>query len=232
MTHPYHGHREQQVAHRRVGTMLKGEPSGSTKHASGDAYSTVTSKTAAMNHDDIGGKSGNNRYARGGKVKHGNTNIAIVLPGAGKGAAPPMPMAGGPPPGPGAGLPPPPMGMPPGGPPPGMPMHARGGRVKKAEGGATKMAGDVVDFPISMQQSDSRRISGMKGGTSTKEPPPQKVLKGPGAAATGGRIKGESTKADIAAMAKRADKNSFARGGMTAGAESGVGRLQQARRAK
>lgn len=148
--HPYNQHREQQVAHRRVNTILKGSPAGSAKHAEGSAFSKVTSKTAASSHDDIAGKkSAPGRFARGGKVKSkgkGNTNIAIMLPGGGAGAPkPPMPPVGAAPPmPPGPPMPPhpmggamggPPPGMPPG-PPPGMPMRASGGRIKKAEGGA------------------------------------------------------------------------------------------------
>lgn len=131
--HPYNQHREQQVAHRRVATILNGSPSGAQKHNQGQAFSKLTSKSAAVRDDDVRGHSAPKRFARGGKVKgKGDTNIAIVLPGGGK---PPMPGPGpmaGPPPGPAAGLPPPPMG----GPPPGMPMRARGGKVMTA-GAAT-----------------------------------------------------------------------------------------------
>lgn len=158
--HPYHSHREYQASHRRVGTRLKDEPEGATKHATGKAFSNVTSKTAATNHDrKVDGKSAPKRYARGGKVKGSTTNIAIVLPG-GKGEMPDMPMpmppmAGGPPPmpGPGPGL------------PPGMPMRASGGRVG-----------------------------------------------------------GESTKAELSKWAKRAKANSYFRGG----AATGVGREEKA----
>ena len=133
--HPYNNHREQQVAHRRVGTILSGSPAGAEKHAKGHAFSKLTSKSAAVRDDDIAGRKSSQRFARGGRVKKGggNTNIAIVLPkGGGPSptgpAAGPLPMVGpgGPPP-----MPPPPMG----GPPPGMPMRARGGKV---DGEATK----------------------------------------------------------------------------------------------
>ena len=127
--HPYNQHREQQVAHRRVNTILNGSPAGAKKHAEGHAFSKLTSKSAAARDDEVAGKSAPKRFARGGKVKgKGDTNIAIVLPGGGKGDG--MPMAGGPPM-PGPGLPPPGgmPGMPPGGPPPGMPMRASGGRI-------------------------------------------------------------------------------------------------------
>lgn len=126
--HPYNQHREQQVAHRRVNTILNGSPSGAKQHMAGPAYSQITSKSAASRDDEVRGHSSPKRFARGGKVK-GDTNINIVIPGGG--AKPPMPMPmpmAGPPPGPGPGLPPPPMGGP-GGPPPGMPMRARGGKI-------------------------------------------------------------------------------------------------------
>lgn len=133
--HPYNQHREQQVAHRRVNTILSGSPSGAAKHMAGPAYSQITSKSAAVRDDDVRGHSAPKRFARGGKVK-GDTNISIVLPGAGA-AKPPMPpmpppMMAGPPPG----GPPPGPPMPPMGPPPGMPMRARGGKVMTA-GSAT-----------------------------------------------------------------------------------------------
>lgn len=166
--HPYNQHREQQVAHRRVNTILNGSPAGAKKHAEGHAFSKITSKSAAARDDEIAGrKSKPGRFARGGKVK-GDTNINIVIPGGG--AKPPMPMpppmAAAPPPGPGPGLPPP-GGM------PGMPPPPGG-------------------------------------------PPPMR--------ASGGRIKGVSTKANIAASASRAKANSYMRGG----AATGVGREEKA----
>ncbi len=121
MAHPYHMHREHQVSHRRVDPLLKEEPAGATKHANSPAFSKVTSKTAAENHDRIGGDSSPKRFARGGKV--GTTNIIIASSPKDQ-PAPPMPLPmGGPPPGP----PMPPPGA--GGPPPGMPMRASGGKV-------------------------------------------------------------------------------------------------------
>lgn len=133
--HPYNQHREQQVAHRRVNTILSGSPSGSKKHADGPAFSKITSKSAVCRDDEVRGHSSPKRFARGGKVK-GDTNISIVLPSGGPKPPMPMPMPmAAPPPGPGPGLPPPPMGGPPPGMPPGMPMRARGGKV---DGIATK----------------------------------------------------------------------------------------------
>jgi len=148
MAHPHHMHREHQVSHRRVDKILEEHGPEAKTHAKGNAFSKVTSKTAAENHDRYAcGGSAPKRFARGGKVKHGKghqTNVAIVMPhhpasgptppmAAGQpGGLPPSPMAGGPPPLPmGAGPP----GMPPPGGPPGMPMRARGGAIKKAKGG-------------------------------------------------------------------------------------------------
>jgi hypothetical protein len=156
--HPYNQHREQQVAHRRVSTILNGSPAGAQKHATGHAFSKLTSKSAAVRDDDIAGKSGSKRYARGGKVK-GDTNINIVIPGGGK---PPMPMPmpmGGPPPGPGPGLPPPGgmPGMPPGGPPPGMPMRASGGRI----------AGEATEGNLKQWGKRASANSYFRGGAAT-----------------------------------------------------------------
>ncbi len=150
MAHPHHMHREHQVSHRRVDKILEEHGPEAKTHAKGHAFSKVTSKTAAENHDRYAcGGSAPKRFARGGKVKHGKghqTNVAIVMPhhpasgptppmAAGQpGGLPPSPMAGGPPPLPmGAGPPGMPPGMPPGGPP--MPMRARGGAIRKAKGG-------------------------------------------------------------------------------------------------
>jgi len=174
MAHPYHMHREQQVAHRRVGPHLKDHPAGATKLAKGSAFSKVTSKTAAENHDTA--PEGRKGYARGGKVKGNTTNIIITGGGAQKQPVPvPVPTGGPPPGGAPMGPPPggPPMGAMPGGPPP--PMRAKGGRV----------------------------------------------------------LGGDATKDNLDAWSARAAKNSYAKGGrISAGAESGVGRLQKARAAK
>lgn len=68
--HPYNQHREQQVAHRRVSTILNGSPAGAQKHAKGHAFSKITSKSAAARDDEVVGHAAPKRYARGGKVKH------------------------------------------------------------------------------------------------------------------------------------------------------------------
>lgn len=153
--HPYNQHREQQVAHRRVATILKGTPA---KHAQGHAFSKITSKSAAARDNEIGGG-----YARGGKVK-GNTTVNIVIPGAGAGPPkppmPPPPMMAGPPPGGPPPMPPPPMGGP-GGPPGMPPMRAAGGRVGKAGGGA--MEAKMVKKSAARAKANSY----MRGGAAT-----------------------------------------------------------------
>lgn len=195
MAHSHHHHREHQVSHRRVHKILEEHGSDAKHHHSGPhshAFSKVTSKTAAENHDKYAcGGSAPKRYARGGKVKHGKsghqTNIAIITPHHPAGGPSTPPIAAGPTGGPPLGGPPPlPMGAGPGGPPmmpppggpPGMP-RARGGRI------------------------------GKKGG---------------------GPIDGESTREDIKKWEKRDKANSYARGGglPTAGAATGVGRLESA----
>lgn len=208
MAHSHHMHREHQVSHRRVNKILQGEPAGAKQHNNSPAFSKVTSKTAAENHDSkVAGSRSAKRFARGGKVhsdeaedkklikkmisehdkdkdgyarggrtKPSQTNIAIVLGGQDKKPpAMPIPIPAGPPPGGAPGGPPP--GGPPmpppgaGGPPPGMPMRARGGKVQ-----------------------------------------------------------GEATSANIGKWSKRAETNSYARGGRlpSAGAATGVGREQKA----
>lgn len=142
--HPYNQHREQQVAHRRVGVVLSSHPAGAQKHNQGAAYSKITSKTAAVNDDEVRGHSSPKRFARGGKVKGHKghqTNIAIVMPKSP--GAPDSPLAAGPTAGPAGGppmagpgpLPGGPPGMPPGMPP--MPMRKSGGRV--IDGESTKV---------------------------------------------------------------------------------------------
>lgn len=155
MAHSHHLHREHQVSHRRVSHILKGEPDGAMAHNKSHAFSKVTSKTGAEHHDAfVAGSSQPKRYARGGKVKKGHhqTNIAIVVPHSGAGAAAggagPIPGPGAPPPG---GAPPmmakPPMAGPPGAPPgmPPPPMRKHGGRIGRADGGCAKAGGGAID---------------------------------------------------------------------------------------
>lgn len=154
--HPYNQHRDQQVAHRRVSTILKGSPAGAMKHASGHAFSKITSKSAASRDDEIRGKDTSNRFARGGKVKGGSTTINIVVPGGGP--KPPMPMMAPPGPPPGGPMPPPMAGPPPGGPPPGLPMRASGGKVS---------AGKATKANLKKWSDRAKANSYMRGGAAT-----------------------------------------------------------------
>lgn len=207
--HPYNNHREQQVAHRRVSTILSGSPSGASKHASGHAFSKLTSKSAAVRDDDIAGRKSPSRFARGGRVKKGggNTNIAIVLPKGGAapggpagGPLPPPPMAGPGGPSPMGGPPGMPPGMPP--PPPGMPMRASGGAVKPPPPPPEPQPKDLY-APKDVKRLEQQRASG-------------------------GRVNGEATEGNIKKWSDRAEKNSY----FTGGAITGVGREEKAAHAK
>jgi len=87
MAHSHHLHREHQVAHRRVNHILKDEPAGAKKHASGGAFSRVTSKSAAEEHGAIAGKSAPKKYARGGKVIDGESTKGDIKKFAGRAKA-------------------------------------------------------------------------------------------------------------------------------------------------
>lgn len=198
--HPYHAYREYQASHRRVGTRLKGEPEGATKHATGKAFSNVTSKTAAASHDSkVEGKSAPKRYARGGNVKHSDEaqdrKLITKMMAEHERKE-------------------------------GEKGYARGGKVK---GSTTNIAivlpggkGDAPDMPMPMPP--------MAGG-----PPPMPGPSGPPGMppglppglpmrARGGKVDGESTKADLKKWSKRASDNSYFRGG----AATGVGREEKA----
>ncbi len=244
--HPFHSHREYQASHRRVGTRLKDQPDGAMKHATGKAFSNVTSKTAAASHDSkVEGKSAPKRFARGGKVKHSDEaqdrklitkmmaeherkegEKGYARGGKVKGATTNIAIVL---PGGDKGdmaekmamaappMPMPPPGMPPGGPPPGMPMRASGGRVKRADGGRLSDKA-AAPMPTLPDKSGDK----MTADTSSNLPD---FMKGKTFKARGGSvIDGESTKADISKWSKRASDNSYFRGG----AATGVGRQEKA----
>jgi hypothetical protein len=177
---------------------------------------------------------------RPGKAK---TVVNVIVPPGGGGAAPPPmmpprpPVMAGPPPGPPPGaIPPRPMlppgqpgmapmgGPPPGGmPPPGMMPRAKGGRLKRADGGdANDDVGRDSFIQNQMAQgkrppairSDARRL---QGDFRAYDPDQQKMMTDyssgpvPGGKARGGRT--ERAKG----------------GGLDAGAASGEGRLEKAR---
>ena len=206
MAHPFAEHRQTRKEHSRVGHITKGYAKGGAVHEDAKEDRKLIKKMMKHELHADGGKSKHRadrpHRAKGGKVKgkHNAKTIVNVISGGhpAGGAVPPMPappMGVGP-----AAMPPPAMaakppmpigpppgagGMPPGGP---MPMRAKGGKVRRREdGGRTRLAGDVVDFPISMKESDAARTSAMRNPPPSRgtAPPP---LKGPGAAACGGRI--------------------------------------------
>jgi len=228
--HPYNMHREHQVAHRRVSEILKGEPEGAKKHFSGHAFSKVTSKTAAERHDaGVAGSKGAKRFARGGKVKGNTTNIIIAGGQAQKQPVPiPVPAGGPPLGGPPPGGPPPMGGPPPGGPP--MPMRARGGKVKKAQGGDVKPVKEITP-PIAPFTRRERGTFPLPYSSQTQGERDMDAMK---TRARGGKISGgAATRKNLDELSARAEKNSYAKGGrITAGAFSGEGRLQKARIAK
>lgn len=108
--------------------------------------------------------------------------------------------------------------------------YARGGKVK----------GNTTNIIIASGAKEQGPPMGMPMGGPPPGPPPMPMGPPPGAGgpppgmpmrASGGKVGGESTKANIDSMAARAKKNSYAKGGrITAGAMSGVGRLQKAKK--
>lgn len=117
------------------------------------------------------------------------------------------------------------------------------GRSRFARGGRTKHKGSQTNIAIVVPQkgassgSDGPQAGPVSppmagpappmpmppGGPPGMPPPPMR--------ASGGRVGGDSSKANLDGWSARAAKNSYARGGrMTAGAESGVGRLQKAKK--
>ena len=157
MAHPFQAHKQHKVERSRVGHITRGYASGgAVKHedeAEDRKMVKAMVKPKALRADGGAVKARMDRpsRAKGGRVRHGKTNVNVIVghgappmpgPAAGVGAGPPMmappprppmppPMAGPPPGGP-------PMAGPPGMPPPGMmPPRKAGGRVvKRASGGA------------------------------------------------------------------------------------------------
>jgi len=174
MAHPYAKYNEHDVAHARVGGIMRHEPKSQKRH-DGKAWShEVRSKHAAVAHNKIHGGKKPGRFARGGKVKGGghHTNIAVVVPqgrGPQAGAAgapgggPPMPAGPALPPGLPPGGPP---GMPPGMPPPGLkpPGMRRGGRIKRRADGGTADAGDASKPNLDKWASYASKNSYARGG--------------------------------------------------------------------
>lgn len=164
---------------------------------------------------------------RADRKPKGNTTVNIIVGKGGPDAPPPMPPpmpAGPPPPPPMAGPPGPPPGPPHGMPP--MPMRAAGGRIKKEEGGG-------VDKP------DGKKVLGAAGAATTGVGAGKYLheMTRPG----GGSLRGKLVGAGLGALGlglgaksmESKDKSDRASGGrMTAGADSGIGRLQKAKMQK
>lgn len=196
-------------------------------------------ETAEPRDQATGGRVGR---ARGGRTAKGKTTVNVIIGGDKQAPPPPMPpppmAAPGPvgpprpPPGPPPGMPPggaPPMG--PAGPPPGPPMlRARGGRIGRQMGGA--MPGGMP--PPQM---------GAPGAMPPQAPPPQMAPPPPvgpppvapigGAAPMMGRAKGGRVEISTPG------KHNFGKPGVKhgavrehAGAASGKGRIEKARRNK
>ncbi len=132
MTHPFSQYRQSKVERSRVGTLTKGYAAGGSVQPA-TTVSRPTKETGGAALAIEGRKSGGrlDKFARGGGVKKGSTNVNVIIAPQG-GAAPPMappvpPLAAGPP------MPPPkPPMMPPGG----APMMQRHGGRAYAKGGA------------------------------------------------------------------------------------------------
>lgn len=145
MAHPYAAHRQSKVERERVRPITKNCRASGGRVGCEDADERKRGGKVEKRVHEPEGKMAKRRAdrvmrAKGGKVGHkkGSTHVNVIVNGAGKEPMPipmPPPAMAGPPPGPPvAGLGGPPPGMPPGGMPP-MPPRARGGKVKKADGG-------------------------------------------------------------------------------------------------
>lgn len=112
--------------------------------------------------------------------------------------------------------------------------YARGGKVK---GHRTNIAIVVPQKSPPTPGPQAGAAAPPPGAAPAPMPMPPPGAGGPPGAppmpmrARGGKVAGEATKANIKAWDKRSDSNSYKRGGRlpTAGAESGVGRLQKAK---
>lgn len=125
-----------------------------------------------------------------------------------------------------------------------MKVEGRKGPSRFARGGRTKHKGAQTNIAIVVPQkggspteagSQGPAVPPMAGPPPMPMPPPGGG--GPPGAppmpmrASGGRVGGDASKENLKGWSERAKANSYARGGRlpTAGAESGVGRLQKAR---
>ena len=231
MAHSHHMHREHQVSHRRVHKILEHEPAGAKEHNNSHAFSKVTSKTAAVHHDGkVAGHKSPKRFARGGKVhpdvaedkklfhkmmaEHEHREAKMEQKSAGK--------------------------------------YARGGKTKGKHGHQTNIAIVVPGgkgahpgmAPGGPPMAGAGPMAPPPGGPPMPPPgagappglppgmppggPPMRARGGKICKAGGGSVDGESSKGNIKSWGKEAKAHSYARGGMTAGAMTGVGRLEKA----
>jgi hypothetical protein len=180
--HPYAAHRDHKVQHQRVAHIAKGYASGGAVHSDEAEDRKVVKgmvKKGALRAEGGAVKARLDRASRakGGRVKHGKTNVNVIVGGQHPPApaptpvppppmaAPPRPMAPPMPP-PGAGAPP---GLPPGMPPPGIRRSggrafAKGGRVKRDAGGATGgsaggVSSDVWDSLTAAEKQETDKIT-------------------------------------------------------------------------
>lgn len=257
MAHPFQEHRQSKVEKSRVAHIV-GRADGGSVTAAGTAAQAQKMQDAKAFRGSASTVSGRknggrlDRYARGGKVKKGTTvNIMIAGQGGEKQPVPvPVPAPGGPPMPPPPPMAGPPGAMPPGGPP--MMPHKNGGRAY-AKGGAVKSGraweeGKRNGTPVEHDAG--------KNDTSKINTKPAMLTRKRGGRASGGGV-GDSDEVsggknsnlsgskktlgpfgeDMSSLSRITDKifapRKRASGGraypLTAGSESGEGRLQKAR---
>ena len=173
MVHPFAKYSEKHPGQRRAHERVKGYKSGGKVHSDEAEDKKLIKKMVKADDLKPEGKASGGRldkYARGGRTKHGksNTHINIVVApkgGDSAGASPGLPPGlGAPPPGAGPGgppMPPPGVGGPPpgpGGPPPGL---KRGGKVSKAK---KKDIGGPVDGDSDGDGDQGPPTTGLKRG--------------------------------------------------------------------
>lgn len=223
MAHPYADHRQSKVEHERAGKITRGYARGGAV-CDDDASDRKTAAAAVHKHEKhmhkgeaetklkAGGKVPKarlDRFARGGKVKKSpKTNVNVIVAAGGHppqqgGLGAPVPM--GPPVGPAAGAAPPPMPPKPVLPPPGPaagPMPGGPPMMPRRNGGRTFAKGGKVAKGVFEE--------GRRNGTQVSHTP------------------GKNDLDDITDKPPITRKRGGGVPHMTAGAESGEGRLQKA----
>lgn len=211
MAHPFADHRQSKVEHDRVGKITKGYASGGAVTSPAATAKPAGASKAGASMPVEGRKNGGrlDRYARGGKVKaKGATNVTVVVAPQAGGDKPEMPPPQMPAAAPPAPPPRPPMMPPPGmGGPPGMPPGAGGGLPgMRKDGGRTGFAkGGAV-------KSGATWKEGIANGTPVEHSP--------------GKNDGDKISAKPPLLTRKRGGRTYP---LTAGSESGVGRLQKAK---